>query len=395
MKYSARKLTAQYALTQAAYWMVFCGLYTFSTVYLLSRGLSSSKIGIVVACGNLIGFVLQPYISGLADRFEHLTLHWLIEVLIGVMIAAIVLLLLVPKVFFLVFLLFVVADALLQVLQPLLNSLSIYYVNAGINVDFGIARGVGSLSFAVMSSMLGVLCDRFGADASMIAAVVLLVAVFCLVLSMPVIRQAEQEKVRVSDDNPRETLSLTAFLMRYRRFSLVLVASVLIFTFHNMYNSYLIQVVREIGGTSTQMGTALTIAACCELPAMFGFSLIAKRFSSSRLMMFAAVMFTVKAFATYLAGNIPGLYASMVLQMFSFAVITPASVYYVNEVMSEEHRYTGQALMVGTSTVSGVIGSLLGGFLLEVTDCHSMLLVGCLISVAGTVLMIAAVRGQD
>lgn len=395
MKYSARKLTAQYALTQAAYWMVFCGLYTFSTVYLLSRGLSSSKIGIVVACGNLIGFVLQPYISGLADRFEHLTLHWLIEVLIGIMIASIVLLLLVPNVFFFVFLLFVVADALLQVLQPLLNSLSIYYVNAGINVDFGIARGVGSLSFAVMSSMLGVLCDRFGADASMIAAVVLLVAVFCLVLSMPAIRQAEQEKVRVSDDNPRETLSLTAFLLRYRRFSLVLVASVLIFTFHNMYNSYLIQVVREIGGTSTQMGTALTIAACCELPAMFGFSLIAKRFSSSRLMMFAAVMFTVKAFATYLAGNIPGLYASMVLQMFSFAVITPASVYYVNEVMSEEHRYTGQALMVGTSTVSGVIGSLLGGFLLEVTDCHSMLLVGCLISVAGTVLMIAAVRGQD
>lgn len=48
----------------------------------------------------------------------------------------------------------------------------------------------------------------------------------------------------------------------------------------------------------------------------------------------------------------------MVLQMFSFAIITPASVYYVNEVMNEEHRYTGQALMVGTTTVSGVIGSL-------------------------------------
>ena len=29
--------------------------------------------------------------------------------------------------------------------------------------------------------------------------------------------------------------------------------------------------------------------------------------------------------------------------------------------MNEEHRYTGQALMVGTTTVSGVIGSLLGG----------------------------------
>lgn len=92
MKYSAKKLTAQYALTQAAYWMVFCGLYTFATVYLLSKGLTSSKIGIIVACGNLLGFVLQPYISGLADRFQNLTLHYLVEVLIGVMVLAILLL---------------------------------------------------------------------------------------------------------------------------------------------------------------------------------------------------------------------------------------------------------------------------------------------------------------
>ena len=180
MKYSAKKLTAQYVLTQAAYWMVFCGLYTFATVYLLSKGLTSSKIGIIVACGNLLGFVLQPYISGLADRFQNLTLHYLVEVLIGVMILAILLLLLLPDVFVLIFLLYVIADALLQVLQPLLNSLSIYYVNAGINVDFGIARGMGSLSFAVMSSVLGVMCDKFGANVSMISAILLLLAVFYL-----------------------------------------------------------------------------------------------------------------------------------------------------------------------------------------------------------------------
>ena len=287
MKYSAKKLTAQYALTQAAYWMVFCGLYTFATVYLLSKGLTSSKIGIIVACGNLLGFVLQPYISGLADRFQNLTLHYLVEVLIGVMVLAILLLLLLPDVFVLIFLLYVIADALLQVLQPLLNSLSIYYVNAGINVDFGIARGMGSLSFAVMSSVLGVMCDKFGANVSMISAILLLIAVFCLVLSMPVIKACdEQKRDKASNQSSKQKMGIVSFLMHYKRFSMVLFASVLVFIFHNMYNTYLIQVVKGIGGTSTQMGTALTIAAVCELPAMFGFSLIARKFSSAKLMIF-------------------------------------------------------------------------------------------------------------
>ena len=234
MKYSAKKLTAQYALTQAAYWMVFCGLYTFATVYLLSKGLTSSKIGIIVACGNLLGFVLQPYISGLADRFQNLTLHYLVEVLIGVMVLAILLLLLLPDVFVLIFLLYVIADALLQVLQPLLNSLSIYYVNAGINVDFGIARGMGSLSFAIMSSVLGVMCDKFGANVSMISAILLLIAVFCLVLSMPVIKACdEQKRDKSSNQSSKQKMGIVSFLMHYKRFSMVLFASVLVFIFHN------------------------------------------------------------------------------------------------------------------------------------------------------------------
>ena len=223
MKYSAKKLTAQYALTQAAYWMVFCGLYTFATVYLLSKGLTSSKIGIIVACGNLLGFVLQPYISGLADRFQNLTLHYLVEVLIGVMVLAILLLL-------------------------------------------GIARGMGSLSFAIMSSVLGVMCDKFGANVSMISAILLLLAVFCLVLSMPVIKACdEQKRDKASNQGSKQKMGIVSFLMHYKRFSMVLFASVLVFIFHNMYNTYLIQVVKGIGGTSTQMGTALTNAAVCEL----------------------------------------------------------------------------------------------------------------------------------
>ncbi|SEM61339.1 MFS transporter, PPP family, 3-phenylpropionic acid transporter [Ligilactobacillus sp. WC1T17] len=386
MNISAKRLTLQYAFIQGVYWMIYCGLYSFATVYLLSKGLESSQIGIVVALGNVVGFILQPYISSLADKYQNITLHRLIEVLLAVMVLGIVLLLVAPKYFLAILLLYVVADAILQTLQPLLNSLSIYYQEAGIAVDFGIARGFGSLFFAGMSSFLGVLCDKYGADMAMISTIILIAALFLLVWSLPLLK-----KVKVDVDTKAEVKTnegLGHFIKQYRAFTMVLLASTLLFTFHNMLNSYLIQVVNNVGGNTTQMGTALTVAAICELPAMFGFSFLATKISSSKLMIFASLAFSVKAVVTYLAPNMGMLYIAMVLQMFAFAVFTPASVYYVNEVIPKRYQYMSQALMVGTTTVSGVIASLLGGFLLQVASVKMMLLIGVIISISGTILMV-------
>ena len=55
-------------------------------------------------------------------------------------------------------------------LQPLVNSVSIYYINRGVNVDFGIARGIGSLLYAVCSSILGALVAQTGSRVVLVAA---------------------------------------------------------------------------------------------------------------------------------------------------------------------------------------------------------------------------------
>ena len=51
--------------------------------------------------------------------------------------------------------------------------------------------------------------------------------------------------------------------------------------------------------------------------------------------------------------------------MGAFALYIPASVYYVNETMAPRDKFKGQAVMTATNTLGGVIGSLLGGFLLD------------------------------
>ena len=83
-----------------------------------------------------------------------------------------------------------------------------------------------------------------------------------------------------------------------------------------------------------------------------------------------------------------------VMQMGSFAIYIPASVYYVNEVMEERDKFKGQALMTGTNTLGGVIGSLLGGFLIDQAGVSVMNLAGLVMAVSGAVLVFLFVFRQ-
>ena len=69
MNLSNKKLNIDYALVQMSYWVTSAVLFCFTTVFLQFRGYSNYEIGIVFAVGNIIGFIAQPFIAGLIDKF--------------------------------------------------------------------------------------------------------------------------------------------------------------------------------------------------------------------------------------------------------------------------------------------------------------------------------------
>ena len=139
MKLNTRKLMMQYCILQGSYWASFCVIYAFATVFLLSRGFESSMIGVIIAAGNILGVILQPMVASIADRSEKISLHKLTAMLSIIMILLLVLLYFVPNGLLAVAVLFLLTDTFLQVIQPLINSVSVYYVNQGVSVDFGAA----------------------------------------------------------------------------------------------------------------------------------------------------------------------------------------------------------------------------------------------------------------
>ena len=86
------------------------------------------------------------------------------------------------------------------------------------------------------------------------------------------------------------------------------------------------------------------------------------------------------------------LYAVQVLQMLGYALFIPASVIFTSSVISEEFLTFGQALVTAASTAGGIIGSNLGGTLLDAIGVKSMLIVAVILSAIGSVVIIISVN---
>ena len=55
-------------LHQTTYWAAAAGVMSFATAYLLEQGFAASRVGVLLACGNLLSCLLQPLLAERADR---------------------------------------------------------------------------------------------------------------------------------------------------------------------------------------------------------------------------------------------------------------------------------------------------------------------------------------
>lgn len=122
-----------------------CDQWVCNGIFITYRA-ESSQIGVVLALGNILGVILQPFVAAAADRAKRVTLQQMTAKRTAIAIILLLILMqcmskMVPG----IVLSFLIVNMLLQVVQPLINSISLYYVNHGIYVDFGIGRGVGGI----------------------------------------------------------------------------------------------------------------------------------------------------------------------------------------------------------------------------------------------------------
>lgn len=369
---------------QGLFWMLFCVSSGFISLYMQGRGLGEAGIGTVTALFGILAALLQPVLGGITDRSRRLTWRRMILTLAIPYLLICIVMPFIPGAWagaIFMGLLILLGNTMM----PFINSAHFYYSHAGEYINFGVARGIGSGLYALLALIIGFLAEKYGIEMVPISGILIVFLFILVVFRMP------------SNDEPvekatRQKTLQKGFLLRYPAFTFMLLACLLMLTSHNVPNTFLLQIIQYLGGNSSQLGIALAIQAVVEVPVLFGFSKLLKHFRPRSMMLTAAIGFALKALMYAISTSVLMVYIIQIAQMISFALFVSASVFYTSEIIAKADQTTGQAYMTSMIAVGTVLGSLAGGWILELSGMTAMLSVNVVIAMVGVGFALISVK---
>lgn len=380
--------TLRYTFLNSTYFVAFCTIHACAAAFLLARGFTNTEVGVLLAVANIVSAVFQPFIAGIIDKKGALTNRRFIMISVLVILAGSIILLFARDSKIVVFIVFALIYMIQFAYQPVMTALCFEYQKAGSKINYGLARGLGSASFAVTAAIIGGVIEERGVEILLWVNIVTMAISFIVALTFKKPGNAVEEASHIKVKGK----GFVAFLKSYPAFALFLVATVFFFFAHNMINDFMIQIIRHLGGGETELGYANFLQAILELPVMALIGLVLKKISSSNLLIVSGFAFFIKIAILIFATNMFMMYVSQSFQLFAYAVFIPAAAYYVSTTMDESDQVKGQAYVTSAITVGGVFSNLISGIVLDNLGINQMLIIGTAVCAVGAVTATIAMK---
>lgn len=395
--------TVKYAVICALFYGSFCCTHAYASVYLLDRGFTNTMIGILLAVANIVSVLIQPVVAGFIDGPGAVTNRRVLIASSSLVALGSILLMFIKNGIVGVFVIFTMIYLIQMAFQPIVVAIYFEYEALGVDIYFGLARGLGSAGFAVVSVFLGPAVERYGSHLTMIVNVVIMILFAIAAWSFrepsEELTSSAHEKepldAEKSQDEGVAHNNIFEFIRLYPKFMLFIVGTMCFFFVHNMINDFMIQIVRDLGGAESDLGYATCLQAILELPIMAVSMPLIRKFTANRLIIFSGLFFFIKAVILIVAGGMGLMYVSQFCQIFAYGLFIPVSAYYVNQEMQVHDRVKGQAYLNCAFAIGGVFSNVISGRILDVSGSKTMLTVGSLVCLVGVVIAYFAVcRGQ-
>lgn len=380
-----KKLTFTYALQQIMLWAQYGFLFSYANPYLTEQlGISDSGAGLILGLATAVSFLLQPVLAAVADRIDLNPRRICVAAALinGLSCFAVAM---VPD-WAVVF--FAVACVTLQVLPSFSNAMGMEAMRSGWEINFAVARGIGSVAFGLSAKGMALLIKEFGNQSVVLGGTVIAVLFLITTLSFPKMGAMEKEK--------EGEAGAGSFFRREPKFILLILASVLLYVGHNALCNCMFRVAQSKLTTETMdratslQGSALLIAAVAELPTMFLFTKMLKRVRCDIWLCLSCCFMTLKLLLTWLLPGETGLLLAQLTQVGGYALYAVASVYYVGTVVQKADVVKGQTYLGASNTLGCLIAYVVGGVLIDTAGTVAMLTVCLGASAVGTILMFLA-----
>jgi len=356
-----------------------------------ANGYTNAQLGLVMALGNILGFVLGPAVSSAVDRYEKITVLRVGPVLFAVQLGALLLLCLLPQkaVISCAFVLYI---GFCTCVNAINTKLYVDLEKRGNTINFGFARAIGSLCFVLLSLLLGALVIRAGVRVLPVCGIVLVLLQLLLYALVSV--QTDGLRGLKAETEAVQSSSLAGFFKKYPQYSVMLLGTALLFAAHNGVCNFLINLAKNVGGDTGTMGLLNGWMAMVEIPVMMLYARFSRGRDCGRLLRFAFALFTVKALALALAGTVPTLFAAVMLQAPSFALYATAIVDYAKREIPYEDSAKAQSLAYAMTTLGSTVASVAAGAMYDAFSVRTTLLVCAAVSAVGSAVSVAAVRTE-
>ena len=135
--------TARYAVINATYFMGFCGVHAYASIFMLGRGFTNSQIGMLLALANVLSVLIQPVIAGMIDKQGRLTNRRTALFSTAAIIVLSLVLSFVQREKTVIFIIFMLIYMIQMAYQPIIIAMNFEYAERGCPINFGLARGLG------------------------------------------------------------------------------------------------------------------------------------------------------------------------------------------------------------------------------------------------------------
>lgn len=377
----ARQVDIHHAVMQGSYFAGFSAIWGFGPVLLLYHGLSNSALGVITSLALVLPLLIQPALASLSDADPRWTSRRLALVLSLITLAAAVAMMLLPEHKTVLLASYAVIGVTLVCTAPFFNSMVMEYHLRGVNINYGIGRGTGSTTYAIVALVMGFVLER---RSPTVILPVLLAALAVQIAAVWSFRYPLPPAPAAQEGEPPQVLGVWGLLRKYPAFPVMLVGCALLQGGHNACNTYMIHIASKVGAGEGLMGVILAVSAFAELPAMALFPRMHRRFSLRTLFLVCAAAFVGKNVLFLLAQSPVLLYLAAVIQFFEFGIFLPACVYYVAERLDSANQAKGQGLIhVFSNGVGPAVMTAIGGRLIDRAGINTMVAVMAAAALAG------------
>ncbi len=152
----------KYRFLLGTHTMMFCVGFGYATSYLQNLNVPDGIIGMAISVFAVVGALLQLILGRIADKSRFWNFKNLLILLASVQLTSSLLLPFTASFSVVSTVLFGFVLIITYSMLPLLSSVSFFYASQQLKVDFGIARGIGSTAYGIISIILGRAVTSFG-----------------------------------------------------------------------------------------------------------------------------------------------------------------------------------------------------------------------------------------